>query len=548
MQPELSNSKKNGLQRSSDKPPFGGVVILWLAILSGLWLIIVYHQSVPWWPDENVYLKTSARLALNGRFTFDSAHEEVLPISAFYYRNKQGKYLPQYPPGFPIILAFAHVLFGPEACIWVNTALGILGVWLTYLVGRSLLGYRTGIIAASLLAVNTVYLRYANSFMSDLPAAVVVAGSLTLVLKGSEARSTQFRFLAMMAAGLLSCSAISIRFPAALGILPAMALLFPWLSVRERPSWRQAGRDLLAFTFGFAIPVALIAFYQFTVFGQLKSPYLSIASWFFDVKYTTRNLKYMIDNLLSPSSGALFIPAMAGMGLLLIERPKIFAVLALWTFPLMILHLFYAGAVNKIGYLRYILISFPGLVCATAYFVVITSDLLTMQFPKWSSRVALGFTAVACATTLYFAHDFISSWSQRFPPDPKGFCALVSDNVPIGATILGRRVEMNTVSFFHHNRYTLISINQAKAPPGYKPLKSGRGTAWRRNIVNFHRGYPKLAKANQPRIARILASGGRVFVLVNRNQADPCRQSFAKYFNTSKEPVINKFYALIEIS
>src|SRR5688572_25235977 len=77
--------------------------------------------------------------------------------------------VPFYSAGYPLVMALFRVLGGREAMFLVVPLLGALTVWLTYLLGRSLVGSWCGATASLLLLASPVFLLTLMTAMSDVP-------------------------------------------------------------------------------------------------------------------------------------------------------------------------------------------------------------------------------------------------------------------------------------------------------------------------------------------------------------------------------------------
>jgi hypothetical protein len=79
--------------------------------------------------------------------------------------------VPTYSPGLPIVMALFQAIGGPEAVYYVVPCLGMLTVWMTYLLGARYAGPWAGSIAALLMLTSSTFLVMLVQPMSDVPAA-----------------------------------------------------------------------------------------------------------------------------------------------------------------------------------------------------------------------------------------------------------------------------------------------------------------------------------------------------------------------------------------
>src|SRR4029079_19639297 len=75
-----------------------------------------------------------------------------------------------YPPGLPLVMAFAQRLAGREAVYAVVPLFGGLTVWMTYLIGVRVADGRTGLVAALVVTFSPLFMFHTFEPMSDIPA------------------------------------------------------------------------------------------------------------------------------------------------------------------------------------------------------------------------------------------------------------------------------------------------------------------------------------------------------------------------------------------
>jgi hypothetical protein len=93
--------------------------------------------------------------------------------------------VPTYPFGYPLLLALAIAIGGPQAAYWVTSLLASGTILITYFLGKSLAGREAGIIAATLTFLLPNFLWSSFNPMSDVPATFVATLAL-LMLIGSR--------------------------------------------------------------------------------------------------------------------------------------------------------------------------------------------------------------------------------------------------------------------------------------------------------------------------------------------------------------------------
>jgi len=218
---------------------FNIVYIIVLLVLFGIY--ITYDQVYVGASDWYGYYE-GAQLLKKGRVEMEVGYSPVqYPcIAPLSYFEINGRVLPQYPPGYPLLMAIAG-LVGME--FYVTPLLGILSVLIMFLLIRQ---YTDKWIAASfsiLWGLSPIVVYGSTSVMSDLVAAFFVILSFYLYTKGRVVGS-----------------AVSLAY--SLTVRPAnvlFCLVFLPRLIKDR-KW-------LNFGFSFAVPAALYGIYNWLVYG-----------------------------------------------------------------------------------------------------------------------------------------------------------------------------------------------------------------------------------------------------------------------------------------
>lgn len=173
----------------------------------------------------------------------------------------RGRIVPTYSPGLPLLMAAFRLLGGPEAVYLVVPLTAGLTLWLTFLLGRDLLGPVTGLFAAIWLGISPAFLNSALVPMSDVPVSAWWLLAFVAALRPSRA--------AAIGAGIATTVAVLTR-PnlAPLAIVIALPYALRWLKDR-RPS---TAIDAVAFAATAAVGPAVIGVLFDYWYG---SPFLS---------------------------------------------------------------------------------------------------------------------------------------------------------------------------------------------------------------------------------------------------------------------------------
>jgi 4-amino-4-deoxy-L-arabinose transferase-like glycosyltransferase len=202
-------------------------------------------------PDAVEYAVTAQRLA-----SFDSY---ALPMLGRHYP-------PRYPFGFPALLAPAYWLPGATLAngIYAVVAYGVLGVVLTYAVGRLLWGRSVGLVAAVALLLLPQYPGWSHAIMSETATVALVAASALLLCLAEDAGGGRRRLVLLAGLGGVAGLAILVRL--ANVVLP-LALVVALVAVR-RPR-QELARGVLAFGAGPAVALVGLAVYGLATFGSV---------------------------------------------------------------------------------------------------------------------------------------------------------------------------------------------------------------------------------------------------------------------------------------
>ena len=174
-------------------------------------------------------------------------------------------------PGLPILI---HLLpFGTrtESALRVVTLMfGALGIVLTWLLARQLLGWRSATVAAILLTLTPRYLQTATLVVPDIPGAVLGLGTLTLLMMAARADSVRWSAIWILPLSVLAtCVRFGAPIPIAIGL--GVIVLARWAAVRNSLALVTVSMALTS-----AAMAAVLVIPQLT--GSSRSPFLSIMS------------------------------------------------------------------------------------------------------------------------------------------------------------------------------------------------------------------------------------------------------------------------------
>ncbi|BCW93447.1 MAG: hypothetical protein KatS3mg007_1341 [Thermoanaerobaculum sp.] len=332
--------------------------ILGLAALFGYGALLANHaQGVASGADNSGYMNL-ARLFLAGKIRDELRVPEGFSAGQLrpwlftplgFQPDAAGKSLvPVYPPGLPLQQAVWAWFLGSveKGAAAVNVFCGVLFLWLCYRLARLLALSRTAAgIAALILAVNPVSLRFFTWNMSDGPAATWAVAAVYFALRAQKKPS----FAAL--GGFFFALGVATR--------PTNALLLPAI-VYALWRWPKAQK---AFVLGAAPLLAAFFWYNHVQYGAFwRTGYGSMAREF-KLRYflpTVRHYGLWLARFFSP---LVLLPFLSHL-LAIRRRETRHLLLALWWVPFFGFYAFYKYTNDTWWYLRFVLPAFPALILA----------------------------------------------------------------------------------------------------------------------------------------------------------------------------------------
>ncbi len=234
---------------------------LWLVVAVAFLAIWIATAVRPHFEviDEVLYALQAHRFALgDASWPLDPAAQRFVKLPLMFVTP--AGIFPQYPPGYPAILA-VFVRLGFVALS--GAVLGCLAVVATQRLGTRLATPSTGMLAALLLVTHELFLRWTSIYMSHVATMTAVCLAAWLLIDAS-ARDGRTRDVRSVAAGLLIGIAITVRPVTGLAIGFSIWL---WLLVR-RIGWTRLQRITLMTGAGVAVPLACFLAYNAATTGH----------------------------------------------------------------------------------------------------------------------------------------------------------------------------------------------------------------------------------------------------------------------------------------
>lgn len=240
-----------------------------LVVLSALFVFVVtniiswgFFKHIPHINDEIGYLFQAKIFSLGKLFVPSPCGGDAF---TFTHIINNGRWYSQYPPGFPLILAFGLLAGAP----WIiNPLLAAASVFVFYRLGREIYGESEGRLAAVLGALSLWFLMTSSTMLSHTASMLFFSLSLLFLFRSMKAPT----FLN----GLIAGSSLGLAFL----IRPynVVAVSVPWVLYygfqvlkRPRPAWRNL------FAFGITLSLAaasLMVYNQLTNGHPLRMGYI----------------------------------------------------------------------------------------------------------------------------------------------------------------------------------------------------------------------------------------------------------------------------------
>jgi 4-amino-4-deoxy-L-arabinose transferase-like glycosyltransferase len=306
----------------------------------------------------------------------------------------------KYPPGYPLMAAFARKAWGWAGMYMVNPICTVLACFMAYFLFRQVVSPFMSLLGVLWLACNPLVIFYANDANSHSSALLCSVVGFWGLLSWMKTKETWRAWVGGFALGY-ACTIRYSEFLLVLPVLFAAAVNFRW-------NWKRA-MGSVSVILAWAIPVAALALVCWISFGApWKTGYAYCKeSTGFGWKYLTGDLgdpaMHKIGNwetfVQQLNHTALFLlwgPALVGLFALMGSWWRLGVTLALWVLPQTILYMLYywaPGGETSISYMRFFMTLMPGLILAGLW--AMERGLAKLPGEKWASLVMITMLAAA---------------------------------------------------------------------------------------------------------------------------------------------------------
>lgn len=413
---------------------------------SGVALLLIYgafRQRFIWGVDSFGYFQLG-KLFSEGRvcLPLDFATEAKAALAPWGFRiDALGRAIPEYPPGFPLLLALGHLFKAP---LWVTPAIGVVSCWLVFQLVRERASEPTAWLLTAAWAVMPLTVFGSTMLMSDLAAT-------TTLLAGFYA----WRRQRIAAAAWLFGLSFMVR--------PTNVLFFaPFLLVLPRD------RSTLRLILHLIAPCALYALYNHLLYG---------APW----RTGYENVSGQLLLSVVPRFGAFFLaitwtlltPILIGLAAAAFMRPtreRFF--LLLWPLVFIAFYSFWAaGGSDKWWWARFILPGYPALFLLAADGAELARQRLA-AFGRWATVLPWVLLAVLPGQFVRFGTAQDDLWLQTTGRPNHELVRQVAAVLPPGALVGSLE---HASSFYLYTRATpFVSVQQGAPQLIDDALQQGR--------------------------------------------------------------------------
>ncbi len=386
-------------------PEIRARVLFW----TGVALLLVYgafRQRFIWGVDSFGYYEFG-RLLSEGRLflplEFTSAAPQALTPWGFKI-DALGRAVPEYPPGFPLLLALGHLLRAP---LWVTPAIGVASCVVLFQLLRARASEPTAWLLTAAWAVMPLTVYGSTMLMSDLAATTTLLAGFLAWRRGRLAGAAWLFGLSVM-----------VR-PTNVLFFAPFALLWTW----DRATWRFLGH--------LTVPAALYALYNHLLYGApWRTGYGNVTSQFslavvpeFAAFFAVITVTLLTPVLVAFAAGAFARPT----------RERVF--LLLWPLVFVAFYSFWsAGGTDKWWWARFILPGYPALFLLAADGAENARRWLASRGRAWTALPWL-LLALLPAQFLRFGLAQEDLWLRQIGEPNRVLVEQIAATVPPGALV-----------------------------------------------------------------------------------------------------------------
>jgi hypothetical protein len=381
-------------------------------------------------PDEPIFMITALRMLVDGTLNPGwFGHPGSTTITLVAAIDATVAALGIASGRYADVADFSRAAYADPALLFVPARIamaliGTLCVWLTYRIGRRLHGTATGLVAAALLAVNSLHIAWSQVIRTDINASAFMLACLLFATRFAEQR----RLGDLLIAGAFAGLATSTKWPGAT-VFIAVIGSFIFARQRERlPSWWLPASAAAALTALFiASPYLFLDWHTViaNVGGEVKTGHLA-----HNGGGLFANMAYYLGDPVASSMGMVGLAlAIGGLAWSAVRSP-----IARWT--MLPATLLFLGLIctQHIIWSRWVLPVLPMLAIGAGFAVVSIARRL-------ANRYAIAALALAVGTAPLMAA--VGQARERANDTRSQAAAWASANIPPGSRVVFEHLELS---------------------------------------------------------------------------------------------------------
>lgn len=352
-------------------------------LIAGHFAFMVYYfQPGISGPDTQGYFKQAELIADRGQTWFE-LESPLQYVGRHWLKADNNRYYSRYPAGFPLILAAAYKIGGPDMALLMNplfTSLSLLGL---FLICRRLMGPGWAIAAIVAMGVNPLAITHAYWGGAHAATSFFLIWGTYLLMVWSETLSPWIAFFTGLAWGIIP----TIRYAETLyGLAVGVFIL---LHIR---CGKKAVQSIATALAGASIPVLIMVINNKISLGTFRSPAYDLGFPLFSWQYFLEHAQSYIDVTLTQGAGFFAVLGLAGITTLCIQPDtrKIGLLFALLVIPITILYMSYYFQSGD----RFLLPIF--------YIYVVAGLWFMKSIAEFHSKQALAVTAMVLILTIAY--------------------------------------------------------------------------------------------------------------------------------------------------
>ncbi len=371
--------------------------------LTQWWLWVPAHGGV----DQNGYLVGGRMVAEQGTSKIPGVNPDTHKVDPFLFVGRMWvgadlgtdaqRYYPKYPVGLSALYGLALRVGGPKygvpLAFFMSPLCMTLSLIAVYRLGRILAGPFAGVLATVVMATCPVTFGLATNPNSHASSLCLVTWGMYLMIRWWQGNGAWRALLA----GLLIGAATSIRYTEGLLFLPVLLVIIFRIRWRDRSTYVEPW--LLGV--GWILPVLALVCFNLKAMGTFTGYDPTNESTGFSWEYFTTNWYTMLHQIHDTGLAFVFPISIAGLFFMCAWNWRLGVVMLAWALPSLALYTFYYWAPDgtNLGYLRFFLTIFPGLV-VPAYWLLARISTLAIDRdrfvrPTWISGIVAGLLTAA---------------------------------------------------------------------------------------------------------------------------------------------------------